>query len=411
MKKLGALSLVLLLVAGALAADDGLAVSGDARTGLVFEKVTDTDPQVYLGGNEGIPGRVQLNFAYTKGDFLMKWTSQFEGDEQLSAGLNQGKYTLDVADDLFSTAYGAAAFLDGQFRLSVGKLGDAVWASGGDDGGNDLDNVSGFRFELIPNLVSGLDLGFFVPASFGVSGRTASSNPDGAKLDPANFFAEMGFGAKYALDGVIDIRVAFKGDSEDDATYDGRKYAWEFDDGGATLIYGADLKFLGALVPNFSVWLNGKIAGIKTNDFVPDTKGNTTHWVNITYNPDPLSIWARAALETWADNGKTWTGVTGYAKSAVYAKAGVSYAVTPWLKPAIGTQFTFYSYEDSKVGTEDAAAFGEFWIEPSVALSLGNGLTVTPLLNIKANPANSPDAGKDDAKITTLFKISLTYEF
>jgi hypothetical protein len=399
MKKLGALSLVLLIVTGALAADDGLAISGDARTGLVFEKVTDTDPQVYLGGNEGIPGRVQLNFAYTKGNFLIKWTSRFAGDDQLADGINRGKYTLNPADDLFSTAYGAASFLNGQFRLGIGKLDDAVWGNAGEID-TSLDSVHGARFELIPSMVPGLDLGFSVPASFGNNGD---------KLNPVDFFAELVYGVKFAQDDLIDVRVAFKGDSEGDATYDS---GWSYDDDGGKLIYGAGLSFLGALVPDFSVWFDGQVTGIKTNDRVADSQLGTLNWVEITYSPDPLSVWAKAGLETWADNGKTWTGATGFAKSAFYAKAGASFAVTPWLKPAVNARLNFHTYSDNfKVGVEDPAALGEFWVEPYADFSVGNGLTVTPLLNIKVNPANSPDAGKDESKVTTLFKISLTYEF
>jgi hypothetical protein len=405
MKKLGALSLVLLLAASALFADDGLAVTGDARTGLVFEKVTDTDPEVYMGDNEGTPGRVQINFTWTKGNFLMKWTSRFEGD-QLANGVNAGSYSLTLANNLFSAAYGAATFLDGQFRLGIGKLDDAVWASGGDDGGNDFDSVSGARFEIMPGILPGLNFGFSLPAAF---------SDTGTKLNPADYFAELIYGVKYDND-FIDLRVAFKGDGEGDGTYDTAAGTWSRDDAGARLIYGADLKFLGSLLPGFGIWLNGDIQGIETNDKVLSTAGYTSHWANIKYSVAPLEVYVRAAFQTWADNGKTWgtaaAPIGTFAKNAIIAKIGGSYAITSWLKPSVWAQLLFYSYDDNfKVGTEDPAALGEFAVEPAADFILGNGLTITPLLNIKVNPADSPDSGSGDAKISTKFKINLTYEF
>ncbi|MDR0731265.1 MAG: hypothetical protein LBF63_06310, partial [Treponema sp.] len=126
----------------------------------------------------------------------------------------------------------------------------------------------------------------------------------------------------------------------------------------------------------------------------------------------------RFGFQTWAEKGSGFgapantTNYTGYKATGFYTALGGSYQVTPWFKPWVWSQISIHSYEDgSNVAGKDPAAFDKFALEPGADFSLGNGLTIVPLVDLVFKTANGPSAGKDEAVTDIKFTVKLTYAF
>jgi hypothetical protein len=421
MKKLGALSLVLLLVAGALAADDGLAVSGSVDTGIIFAKAGDADATVGYGWGDD-PIRAKINFAWTKGDAVFKWhlRTDVTADPAVAAAT------------FFDEAFGASTFLDGQFRVSVGALPSEVWKSGGKVDAN-IDGVPGVRFEYIPAFVPGLNVGLLLPLV----------NVSEVKY----YFGELGFGAQYTHD-FFDVRLGVRLDSDGDAgaaagswapkdakildgtvkpvfpatdpiTYDpgepiptdiplhpyfwanwwanDKNYTWTAakKDEGTKIVWGLGPN-LSSLLPGLTVRADGQLTGIGVGI------GSKTG-LKVGFAGFGLDAAVGAAFETFAEGSGKKTGVS--------IDPAVSYTVTPWLKPGVEANFTFYTYEDATNAAykafsngEDMAAFDKFGLVLFVEMALGNGLTFTPRYALTAKQAHGPSLFEDAKVASTLWK-------
>jgi hypothetical protein len=405
MKKSAALALVLLIVAGTAFAEDGLTVSGEIKTALEVITVGDNDATVgFDTDGDGQPGRAQVGFVFTKGDFQAKWMlrSANLGDDGLSA--------------VIPYAFGTAGFLDSQVVVSVGRIDGTPWASGGVTDVS-VGSGAGARFEFKPAFLEGLDLGFYLPATFG-------SDPSGAAtalatVGVADYFSELVFGVAYAAADLVDVRLGFQLDGDGDEAANAQA--------GATFIWGLGLEFLKPVAPGLSVWLDGQIRGIGGDTKVYYTEGHgntddagytTNNAIKIGYTDGKLSAYVSADFETWKDQG-TILGVF----------PDISYQVTPWLKPGVYAELYFTSYEDVvktpyKAATgEDPAGFDKAYVKLYAALDLGNGLTITPAFLLtnhsaygrfgKANPNAAVTSGTavDEARLDTELEISLVYSF
>jgi hypothetical protein len=183
MKKLMVLVLVLSMAASAFA-ENGLAVSGQARTGLDFNKKGDKDPTMAVkNSDEGnTPGRFRLDFNYTKDNIQAKWRMQMEGgDDQL----------LSNWANIFAYAFVMGDFFDNQFRVSVGKLGDSgdrPLETSGDEVWGSIEEITGARFEFKPAAVAGLNLILLMPALADTT------------VKPNDYLSELGLGVRYDND-------------------------------------------------------------------------------------------------------------------------------------------------------------------------------------------------------------------
>jgi hypothetical protein len=397
MKKLGALSLVLLLVAGALAADDGLAVSGDLKTGLIFEKNGDEDLTAYVGHNDdaGNPGRVRLNFAYTKGNLELKWRVQYS--EQVGDAFAAKLRNDDVnwADNLLKYAFGTVSFLDKQVNISLGRIDGNLWAVD-DPLWVGYDAVSGARFEFKPAVVEGLSFGFALPASAG-----ADTNGDWTnKLKSGDFFSELAFGLKYAPADLVDLRFSVKLDSDADYKYNADNTSWVPNDEGTKMLWSVSPTLLEGIVPGLKVLVNGDVQGIGVNDALA-----TRNTLRVDYALGDLSTFLRVRLDTSAKSDpKT--------EAKFYLQPAVSYKVFPWLMPGIEGTVQFYFYDSGAVyGTKEANAFDLLEIKPYVEFDLGGGFTVKPYYNLAYKAPNAPSSDGDDSKTDHNFGIRFTYGF
>jgi hypothetical protein len=375
MKKLGALSLVLLIVTGALAADDGLAITGHFYTGLVLEKEGSGDLFTYLERDGGIPARARLNFEFAKDNWAIKW--------RLQAAAQNGNNL--ITEDILPYAFGTGMFLNGQIGVSLGRIDGALWNSGGNLD-NSYDAVSGARFEFKPAVVEGLSLGFSLPAVW-----DSIKTSDEYKFKAADYFSELIFGARYNLTDTLDVRLAVKLDGDGDDTAATEE--------GTGLIWGLGLPVTGTFVPGLSIWIDGQVTGIGVED-----KLGTISAFKAGYASEGLDTYAVLKLETFAKGAGKKTGF--------YVIPGASYQVTPLLKPGLEVGAYLYGYEDNiQYGGEDAKAFDKIYFYPYVDLSVGAGFTIRPCYTLTFNGANGPSGNSADSRIDHKFEIRFQYEF
>jgi hypothetical protein len=389
MKKLGALTLVLLIVTGALAADDGLAISGEAKTTLQVYTEGDADTVVKFD-NDGNPGRAQFGFVYTAGNLEAKWMLR-------SVNLSDAG-----ADALIPYAFGTAAFLDDQIGISVGRIDGALWASGGVTDIS-FDGILGARFEFKPAVVEGLSVGFTLPA-FNFDNKVG------------DYFSELIFGVRYNLADTLDIRVAVNLDGDGDIGANGSQK-------GTSFLYGLGLPVLGTFVPGLSLWVDGAFRGLGGDPYefytlgagtIGDAGYTTKNGLKIGFDNEGFSAYAKFAFETWKDQGTVF-GIL----------PGASYQLLPWLKPGVEAEFYIRSYEDDfktayklLYPDESPAGFDRLYFKVYAEMGLGNGFTLTPSFALtshtkygtfgKANPGVAPSA---DGRVDTTVGISLAYSF
>jgi hypothetical protein len=408
---------VLLAAAPALFAEDGLAVSGSANVGFRVSVLGEAKPAFNYGWGDD-PIRPTVDFAWTKGATVFKW-----------------KLRTDLTKDGFAAgpvftgyAFGTTDLFDGQLGISAGLIDGALWGSGGKVDAN-IDAITGVRFAYKPAFVEGLSAGLVLPLE--------------PVAKPEQYFAELGFGAKYAND-IFDVRLAVRLDSDADkgsdaswtlssaaimdyvenslgftppgATYtplpspaafpaspSGGKYpyfeaAWRksqsdftynaaTDDEGTKLIWGVGPK-LETIIPGLTAWLDGQITGIGITDGVGTKTG-----LKAGFTAGSFVSSVGVALETFP-KGKV--KATGF-----YIDPAVSYALTSWLKAGLEANLTFYSYEDAPSTwyktqyNEDLAAFDKFGLTLYADFTLGNGIVITPRYALTAKTANGPSIIED----------------
>jgi hypothetical protein len=396
MKKLGALSLVLLIVASALPADDGLALSGELNSGLVFEKVDGADLLVHLE-REGTPGRAALNFQYTKDTLVFKW--RFVTNAQSNRTLVATSFT-----DLIPYAFGTFGLLDDQISVSIGRIDGALWGSGG-PADKSSDAVSGIRFEFKPGILPGLSAGFSLPA---VITRTLDTTvtPNIYKsvvpVEPADYFSELIFGVKYALADILDVRLGLQLDGDNDAKWDDGNVVLEED--GTKFHWGLSPTILGTFVPGLSVWVDMGIAGLGITDGT-----NTVTGFKVGYAQGNLDASLPLKFETHAkSNADT--------KTKFIITPAISYKVTPWFKPGIEVNVEFLGYEDNPTYTwlpagDDPKPFDKLELKPYLEFDLGGGFKIVPAYTMTLKGASAPSAASTDSKIDNKFEIRFDYSF
>jgi hypothetical protein len=235
--------LIMLCSAGAVFAQ--LEISGEAKTGLYWEKIEspkkeDTKETVRMhnyddsGTNEG---RFRINMHWKMKDIGMKvrfektaWT------DELSLRWP------------FAFAYGD--FFDEQLRLVAGKLGESPWSAGGPDIWQELDNQIGIRTEYKPAFVPGLNIGFVLNGYNG-----SPYYPEKQSL--VDIFKETVFGIAYTHE-FFHARFSYRLDGEADS--------WDSAQDGMSLMYRLEERILQKYVEGLQVWLNGYWRGIGLED-------------------------------------------------------------------------------------------------------------------------------------------------
>ncbi|MDR1212176.1 MAG: hypothetical protein LBK40_08095, partial [Spirochaetaceae bacterium] len=176
MKKV--LVVFVLLAAFSAGAFAQLVLNGEFYTGL----------EVYIPRNYSSHETIRMNHVdhhKPEGTTLFNVTGTYTRD---SFGLKLDTDFRDAAANFYTLngAYGWASFFDSQIRVSMGKISDGVWVTSLE---NEyvLDELRGFRVELKPQFIEGLNVG----AAFRAGESTA---PD---FDGEEFGYGMVLGASY----------------------------------------------------------------------------------------------------------------------------------------------------------------------------------------------------------------------
>jgi hypothetical protein len=423
MKQLSTFSIVFLLVTRAACAENGLAISGDIKTGLNISKEGGGEAMAVVKNSDdaGTPGRIRLNFVLTRDNIQIKWRAQATGQSW-----DRFQTTLDNMFDYF---YGVGDFFDHRFRMSLGKIGgDMPWETGGDEIWGNIEAISGARFEFKPQAAPGLNVGFMLPALY----------PD--RVEAADYFRELRFGVRYE-NNAVDARIGLQLDGQgDDAAaapgrwsvnleeWDGltpkpadtdpgeaaighyKTKGWNWipatggEQAGGVVIYRFNPKFLRDAVPGFSLWLNGRFLGLKTTDNVPDSRFNALNWLYLRYGAGDFHYALTLGFENWGGGNDRLTGL--------YIKPGFSWRFAPRMRTGLGCATEFFRYKDGyKIAGGEPSVFNRLIIEPSIGFDLGSGADITTVYTVILNAAGGYSANSEDSRIDNIFELRLRYGF
>ena len=416
MRKIMAVLLLAALVTGSVFAEDGLAISGEVKTGLSISKDGDDDVKAQIKNSDdaGTPGRIRFNFVYTKGIIQFKWRFQFNGVDGDGSNFKE-----DAISDFVPYAYAIGDFFDNQFRMSLGKIdGDSPWETSGDEVWANVDNVQGARFEFKPAFLSGLNVGMALGAR-------------GSAYKLGDYFQELAFGARYENDA-IDARLGFALDGPDGKDPDDQP-------DGSRLVWRLNAKFVGSAVPGLSVWLNGRVDGIggtakKSGDTKDLSRLSTDEWLYIKYDPKPWDAALRLGLHTYAESSAN--GIVDNPGdpskwqprlTMLNVKPVFNYKVNDWLSAGVTLNAELVlGYEDTfKDGIKasydkDPALFDAITIGPKLTFTLGGGASIATAYTLNqamaygATAAAATTTEKEyikDGKTTNTFEIRFVYSF
>jgi hypothetical protein len=453
MRKLGSLSLVLLLAGGVLsaqdaataAAADGLVVGGSVNAALQITKLGTADAKVGYGWGDD-PLEAKLNFTWTKGGTVFGWhMKQAIADTAGAPGWSANT-------TFFDEAFGETSLLDGQFRLSAGKLLSQVWKSGGKVDAS-VDGILGARLEYRPSFLPGFNVGLLLPLV--------------TVPEVKDYFSELGFGAQYKNDW-FDVAVGVRLDSGKDIVETAGSWAIKDSLITAGIIKPTDVNLttkkktyqftdIHTGVPAGTTSPPGSSVEISTPDlptgyepyFFSNARANDPYWTWTApiYEEGTKIVWGLGPNLTAIVPGLTFradgqiTGIGAYLgtvtgvkagfaiagldasvaarfetfdkkkgaqakKTGIYIDPAVSYQVFSWLKPGVEASLAFYTYQDGvedfyKQGTtKDLAAFDKFGLVLYTDITLGNGITFTPRYALTKKSANGPSL-IEDVKVAT----------
>lgn len=298
MRRLLVLLLAVVFVGVSFAQD--LELSGEAKTGIIWKHTENRLAEgvdkkregdgVRMGSMDdagGNDGRFRLNVKYTNG----------KGNLGFQARLNWELFNnAPVNGPNWSYAYGWGSFFDDQFVLSLGKLGNSPWGSGGPEMWRELEvsNFAGLRFEWKPKFVQGwengeLNLGFVLNWYDDVADAGMDREP--TLLDA---LSESVVGVSYRNNWFL-FRSAFRFDSALDQG--GARSGLEIDREGLKFVYRIEEFALEKLTPvvKMKIWALGEFIGFGSSS--PDDTFSTRNWLFFQITPGDITAQARFGYE------------------------------------------------------------------------------------------------------------------
>jgi hypothetical protein len=294
MKKTIILLLVFAFAASAVFAQQGLTLSGEAKTGIRWMKEEssqgdDENNKLTLDFHSNDDagdylGRFRLNLDYinedgTKGfKIRMQWEKWARSDDELNI------------PETWPYAFVFGNFFDNQLTMSIGKLGGSPWGTGGPEMWKELENTrrtGGIRFEykpvFIPEEYGKLNIGF-------VLNGPDSYTDAGMERDPEilDLLKETVFGISYTHEYFM-IRGEYRLDSELDIRNRGTE-GKEGDD----IVYRVEERAIQQVLPDFQIWALGFIQGVgaEKQDFI-----EYKNWLFIQYAPKLFTAQLRTGYE------------------------------------------------------------------------------------------------------------------
>jgi hypothetical protein len=342
-KKMKKILVVLLaiLVTGGLFAQ--VTFSGDVKSGL---QITQSDKD-----KDDKDAKVKLFHDDAGHRFALNGKVDFDDD----FGIDFGFYAKSGLDAAFDHAKLWGEFLNDQLKLTIGTGTGTAWGTGGklDKG---FDDLKGFKFEVKPAAVSGLDVGF----------QLRTELDGAAPMTAEQWLKETVIGAKYDVD-LFSVSVAFALDSD---------YA-----GGNDFDIGK-VKAAAAVPPDPTSTNWEKYIG---KPAVAESKGDEGKQMRALLGVD---IKAVPNLEA-----KVQAYILGLGDLEVYGVAAIGqnigYQITPELKVAVGIaeRFDLRKYPSGYDGKTL-----KLEVEPSVSYKLSDLIT----LNLNIPFATGWNAGDNE---------------
>jgi hypothetical protein len=371
MKKIiAALIAIVCLPCSAFAVD--FEVSGEVKTGFYTEQIDDKSgvkSQSRIHNNDGDSGsnegrvRLNLNIGYENIGMRTRYTQQ------------QWK-TID--DFMIEFIYGYGYFLDEQLKFSAGLLGESPWGAGGPDLFEYVDDQMGIRTEWTPNFLKGLNLGF-VLNRFNATGQVPVSVRKQTFYD---MLADTVLGISYEHD-YFAFRFSYRFDSEADWAFNG--------DEGSKLVYRAEERLLGKLLPGMQIFANGYFYGINASS---TEKSGSQNWLYIYYSPDNFTAnlnirYSRTEKSDVEENGQTFLFKPGFVYKFFgnFLNVGIGFGLEIGMENEKRYKDTFYNY---------------WYIEPYVRVNINSNSYAAVYYNFTS--------GGDDSK-TNWLNIRMGYTF
>jgi hypothetical protein len=357
-------------------AEEGLAISGEIKTGLFwYEKQVgdgpatsegyihnsedDSKSELLLNPPNKSQGRFRLNLQYERGIIGMK--TRFQQTEWRDTSVPKWDYAF---------AYGN--FIDNQLKVSIGKLGDSPWATGGPEMWKELDTRIGIRFELLPGIIPGLNIGFVLNDMNGQPTQGVSTQTIASTLQ------ESVLGISYGNDYVL-ARVAYRLDSPDD---------WE---AGDEVIYRLEERIIQQHLTGFQIWANGYWQGLRTSK-KEDIDG--TNWLYVQYAPEWFTAQIRFGLDV-VEKHQTF-----------YVRPSFYYNLFDKLI-SIGVAFEYaQDFGDGKIYQD--SKFLRWYVEPQIRVNLNENAYISLLYQ---NRNQYTEIGTDALTKVQMVNLRAVYTF
>ena len=270
-----ALVMALLLTAVPAFAEEGLKLSGEAKSGIYWESVQtmgapkEENVKLYSKDDAGSGmGRFRLNMDYEREDgFGMRMRMTFH------------EFRNDLGGSWWSYGFGYGNFFERQLTVSVGRLGGSPWGTGGPEMWKELEEQAiGMRVEFKPSFLPGLNVGFVLND---YNSPKDQGWPDDKPLTILEILSESVMGISYTHDNFMG-RFSYRGDGEWDIRENGA--AGRGAEGGE-IVYRLEERALKNHLPGFQLWALGYLVGIgaASQEFY-----NFQNWFFAQYDPPEL---------------------------------------------------------------------------------------------------------------------------
>jgi hypothetical protein len=278
-KKWATLALCAFILANFVSAQE-LEISGEMKTGFFWEKVD-------VNGKEQSQEAKMFNnddAGQNEGRFRLNLHLHKENDMGMKVRFEQTKWGPSEPN-MFAYAMGYGNFIDEQLRVTIGKLGESPWGAGGPDLWDELDNQVGIRFEVMPAVVPGLDVGLVLNAY-----NVATYNKENVDNKLVDILKETVFGVAYTND-YFHGRLAYRLDGDVDVDAHSTYNPGGFIEDHMAMIYRFEERIIRQYLEGFSIWANGYWKGIGED---PDMDYRESvisfqNWLYIDYSPEAFS--------------------------------------------------------------------------------------------------------------------------
>jgi len=343
LKKIFTTVLIMLCASGFVYSQTELQVSSEVKTGLYWEKweAPGSDGEEFAkmhnnddaGPNEG---RFRMNMQITNDNVGVK--VRFE-----QTAWTQG------APNVWAFAFGYVNFFKEQLKVVAGKLGESPWSAGGPDIWQELDDQVGIRFEVKPQIVPGLNVGF-------VLNQWNKERYFKEKETLVDMLKETVFGISYTHD-YFHGRFSYRLDGETDV--------WTVQD-GMSMMYRLEERVLKNYVDGLQLWVNGWWTGIGTEKEDKDKVNRAYYnWFYAQWAPEQFNLQLRLGYHKMVkfDDFRTRISFTYNILSWLSVGAAFNFQITPGDESVKDVPYKLWNIEPQIRATFAPGTYVALWYQ------------------------------------------------